>query len=283
MRRTINEIMQSGLQLGIGAGWRPELALAIERYPHLGFVEVIAEDLDAGAPLPAPIRNLRERGVTVIPPRRDPRTRRGGAAGAAVLEQLARLAARTGAPFVSEHIAWVRAGGVESGHLLPLPRTREALDVLVENVQIARRALPVPLALENIAALFEWPEAEMDEADFLTEALIRTDCLLLLDISNLYANARNHGFDALDLLDRIPLERPGLCPHRRRHRARRPVSRHPPASGRPGGARASRRVMRPDGAAGHPAGARRRLSPRGGDGVRTGRPGKRAGARGAPP
>jgi hypothetical protein len=199
--------MQSGLQLGIGAGWRPELALAIERYPHLGFVEVIAEDLDAGAPLPSPIQNLRERGVTVLP--HGVTLGLGGAEPPelAVLEQLARLAARTGAPFVSEHMAWVRAGGVESGHLLPLPRTREALDVLVENVQIARRALPVPLALENIAALFEWPEAQMDEADFLTEALIRTDCLLLLDISNLYANARNHGFDALDLLDRIPLER----------------------------------------------------------------------------
>ena len=203
----MNETMQTGIQLGIGAGWRPELALAIERYPRLGFVEVIAEDLDAEGPLPAPIQNLRKRGVTVIP--HGVTLGLGGAEPPepAALKQLARLAVRTGAPFVSEHMAWVRAGGVESGHLLPLPRTREALDVLVENVRTATRALPVPLALENIAALFEWPEAEMDEADFLTEALVRTDCLLLLDISNLYANARNNGVDALDFLERIPLER----------------------------------------------------------------------------
>jgi hypothetical protein len=203
----MNEMTRTEVQLGIGAGWRPELALAIERYPRLGFVEVIAEDVNADGPLPLPIQNLRERGVAVIP--HGVTLGLGGAEPPkpADLEHLARLATHTGAPFVSEHMAWVRAGGVESGHLLPLPRTREALDVLVENVRIATRALPVSLALENIAALFEWPKAEMDEADFLTKALVRTDCLLLLDISNLYANARNHGFDALDFLDRIPLER----------------------------------------------------------------------------
>ncbi len=90
------------------------------------------------------------------------------------LEALARLAVRFLAPMVSEHIAFVRAGGVETGHLLPLPRTRDALDVLVANVCEAQSALPVPLALENIAALVEWPEAEMDEAQFLTELLERT-------------------------------------------------------------------------------------------------------------
>jgi hypothetical protein len=72
---------------------------------------------------------------------------------------------------------------------------------------IATRALPVSLALENIAALFEWPKAEMDEADFPDRGARPHRLLLLLDISNLYANARNHGFDALDFLDRIPLER----------------------------------------------------------------------------
>ena len=194
-------------ELGTGVGWRAEMALAVERYPTLGFVEVIAEDLDAPLPVPAPLEALRDRGVAVVP--HGVTLGLGGAEppDPARLAALARLAARFEAPLVSEHIAFVRGGGVESGHLLPLPRTREALDVLVENVRAAKRVLPVPLALENIAALFEWPDAEMGEADFLTEALERTDSLLLLDISNLYANGRNHGFDAAALLDRLPLHR----------------------------------------------------------------------------
>jgi len=88
-----------------------------------------------------------------------------------------------------------------------VPRTREALEVTVRNVRQAQAALPVPLAIENIASLFEWPEPEMDAADFLNELLERTGAWLLLDIENLYADSRNHGVDALAFLDRIDLSR----------------------------------------------------------------------------
>jgi uncharacterized protein (UPF0276 family) len=101
----------------------------------------------------------------------------------------------------------VRGGGLEVGHLLPPPRTRQALEVLIANVRLAQEALPVPLALENVATLLEWPNPEMDEAAFLTELLERTEALLLLDIENVYANARNHGSDPVAFLDRLPLER----------------------------------------------------------------------------
>jgi uncharacterized protein len=117
------------------------------------------------------------------------------------------VADRLGAPLVSEHVAFVRAGGLDAGHLLPIPRTREALGVLVANVRLAQADLPVPLALEHVAALLEWPAPELDEASFLTELLNRTEALLLLDLANLYANARNHGGDPLTFLDALPLER----------------------------------------------------------------------------
>jgi uncharacterized protein (UPF0276 family) len=193
--------------LGLGIGWRPELALPIDRRRGLGFVEILAEDLDPRGPVPAPIERLRSRGVAVVP--HGVSLSLGGAEppDAARLSALSRLAERLGAPLVSEHVAFVRGGGRETGHLLPLPRTREALDVVVANVRAARAALPVPLALENVAALFEWPGAEMDEATFLAELLERADVLLLLDVENVYANARNHGHDALAFLDRLPLER----------------------------------------------------------------------------
>ena len=65
----------------------------------------------------------------------------------------------------------------------------------------------MPLALEHVAALLEWPAPELDEAAFLTELLERTGALLLLDLANLHANARNHGGDPLAFLDALPLER----------------------------------------------------------------------------
>src|SRR5262249_8350808 len=182
-------------------------ALAIERRRDLGFVEVLAEDLDPWGELPAPVLRLRERGVAVVP--HGVSLSLGGAEppDPRRLEALGRLATRLGAPLVSGHLAFVRAGGAESGHLLPLPRTREALEVVVENVKRAKETLTVPLALENIACLFEWPGAEMDEAAFLAEVLERADVGLLLDVENVYANARNHGYDPLTFFDRLPLER----------------------------------------------------------------------------
>ena len=194
--------------LGSGIGWRPELALAIDRRPNLGFVELIAEDFDPARPVPAPVAQLLARGVRAVP--HGVTLSLGGAepVDPARVERLAKLARQLDAPFVSEHIAFVRAGGVEAGHLLPLPRTRDALNVLVDNVRRVRDRLPVPLALENISALFEWPDADLAEADFLTEALERTDSLLLLDIANVWANARNLGRgDGTAFLDRIPLHR----------------------------------------------------------------------------
>ncbi|MBA2470870.1 MAG: DUF692 family protein [Pseudonocardiales bacterium] len=157
--------------------------------------------------LPEPLTQLRQRGVTVVP-----HGIRLSLSGAEDVDQhrvahLARCAEVLDAPLVSEHIAFVRAGGTEAGHLLPVPRTRDALDVLVDNVLLAQAQLPVPLALEPIAALFEWPEDEMDEATFLTELLDRTGAWLLLDVANVYANATNRAAASGALLARLPLER----------------------------------------------------------------------------
>jgi uncharacterized protein len=209
MRRGVIGAMDavfSTSQLGRGAGWRPQLDGALARATGLGFIEVIAESIGA-RDLPRGVTAARERGLHVVP--HGVTLSLGGAErpDPGRLERLASVADRVGAPLVSEHIAFVRAGGREAGHLLPVPRTREALEILVENVAIAQQALPVPLALEHVAALVEWPAAEMDEAEFVGELLERTDALLLLDLSNLYANAHNHGYDALEALVRYPLQR----------------------------------------------------------------------------
>ncbi|WP_430727696.1 DUF692 domain-containing protein [Streptomyces virginiae] len=193
--------------LGVGIGWRPEIADAVERLDGLDWVEVVAENICPGH-LPEALRRLRERGTRVVP--------HGvslglGGADRPDPEKLAALGERAvalGAPLVTEHIAFVRTSSplLEAGHLLPVPRTRDALDVLCENVKIAQDALPVPLALENIAALFSWPGEEMTEGQFLTELVERTGVRLLIDVANLHTNRVNRGEDPAAVLDAIPLE-----------------------------------------------------------------------------
>ncbi|MFJ2708423.1 DUF692 domain-containing protein [Streptomyces sp. NPDC087428] len=200
------------MELGIGIGWRPEIADAVEALPGIDWVEAVAENL-CDDHLPASLTRLRERGVTVVPhgvslglggaDRPDPGRLAGLAARAALL----------GTPLVTEHIAFVRAGGprtaspvLEAGHLLPVPRTWAALDVLCENVRIAQDSLPVPLALENIAALISWPDEELTEGQFLAELVERTGVRLLIDVANLHTNHVNRGEDPARALDELPVE-----------------------------------------------------------------------------
>ncbi|MFI7405050.1 DUF692 domain-containing protein [Streptomyces sp. NPDC049541] len=199
-------------RLGTGIGWRPEIADAVERMPGIDWVEAVAENVCPGH-LPESLRRLRERGVTVIP--HGVSLGLGGAdrPDEHRLTALAERAEALGAPLVTEHIAFVRAGGpltasplLEAGHLLPVPRTRDALDVLCENVRIAQDALPVPLAVENIAALISWPGEELTEGQFLYELADRTGVRLLIDVANLHTNHVNRGEDPAKALAELPLE-----------------------------------------------------------------------------
>ena len=192
----------------LGLGWRPEVAGVVAARDDLGFVEVVAESLPCpDDPLPLGLTLMGERGVDVLV--HGIGLALGGAdrPDADRLERLARAADRLGAPLVSEHLAFVRAGGRSSGHLLPIERSWRMVDVVVENIRIAQDQLPVPLAVEPVAALVEWPDADLSEADFVAEVIERSGALLLLDLANLYVNAGNFGTDPGEALDRLPLER----------------------------------------------------------------------------
>ncbi|MEV1045440.1 DUF692 family multinuclear iron-containing protein [Streptomyces sp. NPDC049916] len=200
------------MKLGIGIGWRPEIAAEVEALEGIDWVEAVAENLCADH-LPDSLVRLRRRGVRIVP--------HGVALGLGGADRpdpgrLAALDARAellGAPLVTEHIAFVRAGGpltaspgLEAGHLLPVPRTWDALEVLCENVRVAQDSLPVPLALENIAALITWPDEELTEGQFLAELVERTGVRLLIDVANLHTNHVNLGLDPARALDELPVE-----------------------------------------------------------------------------
>lgn len=201
----------------LGIGWRSEICGVIAALEGLGFCEVIAESLPRDArragqvTVPEELAALRARGVAVVPHGISLSLGSAEPVAGHRVEHLAACAAAVAAPLVSEHVAFVRAGGLEAGHLLPVPRTREALDALTRNIARTRAALDVPLAVENIATLFDWPEDEYTEAEFLCELVERSGVLLLLDLANVYANARNRDRDPLTELMRLPAERVAYC------------------------------------------------------------------------
>jgi uncharacterized protein len=205
--------------LGVGAGWRPAIADEILAQSRTGmrFSEVVAENVSP-ADLPASLVAARDAGLTVVP--------HGvtlGLAGAqhpdpARVDRLGDLAVALGSPLVSEHVAFVRSGEapagtdplhadvMEAGHLVPAARTTDSLAVLVDNVRATQARLPVPLALENIAATLAWPETSMDEPEFLTALTEATGCFFLLDVANLHATCSALGGDPRELLGRMPLD-----------------------------------------------------------------------------
>ncbi|WP_395309499.1 DUF692 domain-containing protein [Mycobacterium sp. AMU20-3851] len=192
----------------VGIGWRKEIAGVVADL-RPGFCEVIAESVPVrrGRARPDPLlTKLVSARVPVVP--HGVGLSLGGAEPVqpARVRRLAACAEALAAPIVSEHVAFVRAGGIEAGHLLPVPRTREALDALAANIARTRAELPVPLAVENIASFLEWPESDLTESEFLTELVDRTGVLLVLDVANVFANARNRGRDPHRELARLPVE-----------------------------------------------------------------------------
>jgi uncharacterized protein (UPF0276 family) len=124
------------------------------------------------------------------------------------IAQVAQLVERIEPPWFSEHIAFTRAGGIEIGHLAPLPFTAEAVATVARNVGALKQAIPgVPLLLENIAYTVALPGAEMSEAEFVRAVIDACDCGLLLDLENVHANATNHGYDAIEHVEMLPLDR----------------------------------------------------------------------------
>lgn len=122
----------------------------------------------------------------------------------AYLEQIAEITSLIGATNFSEHVAFTRSSGIDLANLLPLPKTRETLDFLVERLREVVRVMPVPVSLENITYLFDYNYGGFTDAEFLVQLCERTETTLLLDIQNLYTNAVNHDFDPANFLKALP-------------------------------------------------------------------------------
>lgn len=108
---------------------------------------------------------------------------------------------------VSDHLCWTRLGGHNSHDLLPLPFTAEAVRTTAANIRQVQEALGRRILIENVSSYVRLRGAEMEEWDFLAAVAREADCGILLDVNNVYVNARNHGFDPLRYLAAVPADR----------------------------------------------------------------------------
>jgi hypothetical protein len=194
--------------LKAGIGFREPMLTDLFRHRNaVDFVEIVADHYLAATPEKLRELDLLAANFPVIPHALGLSLGSAEGLDQAYFAQLVQLIDRLQPAWWSEHIAFTRADGRDIGHLSPLPFTREAVDTLCRNIDTVRESIATPLILENISYTVALPFGEMREADFLREVLDRSDFGLLLDVTNLYANSVNHGFDAREFLDQLPLER----------------------------------------------------------------------------
>lgn len=184
----------------VGIGWRhAHYAELLETQPALGFIEVHSENFFA--PGGAALAVLREGRARYPVSLHGVGLSLGSAAGIDEwhLDQLVRLVHEIDPVRISDHASFARgtlpgAQGPATMHaadLLPVPFSREALDVMCANVQRVQDRLQRPLAVENLSAYLRWQDADMSETQFLCTLAQRTGCSLLVDVNNIYVNALN--------------------------------------------------------------------------------------------
>ncbi len=192
----------------VGLGWRSELAASIWAHlEQIDVLELIADDL-FDAPR-ARLRTLRRLGESV------PLTLHGVGLGLASrepvehrrLERLARVIDAVRPESWSEHLAFVRGGGREIGHLAAPPRVEATIVGAARNLTTARRVVGSMPLVENVATLVEPPGSVQPEDEWVRGVLEQSGAELLLDLHNLYANAQNFGFDAEAWLANVPIAR----------------------------------------------------------------------------
>jgi len=120
------------------------------------------------------------------------------------LAGMRRLIARYEPALVSEHLSWSAVDGVYLNDLLPLPYTEECLRVMAAHILLVQDVLGRRLLIENPSTYLTYRHSVIPEAEFLAALVWRTGCGLLVDVNNLYVNARNHGIDPVAWLRAIP-------------------------------------------------------------------------------
>ncbi|MEV5545428.1 DUF692 domain-containing protein [Streptomyces sp. NPDC052309] len=191
---------------GAGLGYRRELSQEFTMHrKEIDVVEILADQWFGDGSL-AHLREVAEEFPTVV---------HGvgmslAGAGRVPEDYLAEIRKVTDicdAAYYSEHLAMTHVPGLDSGHLCPPVLNEESLRICTRNVDQVQSALGIPLALENITYSVSMGADHLAAASFFAELVKATGCFILLDVTNLYINAKNHSFAPLQYLDRLPTDR----------------------------------------------------------------------------
>ncbi|MGI9330936.1 MAG: MNIO family bufferin maturase [Gammaproteobacteria bacterium] len=123
------------------------------------------------------------------------------------LAKLKRLAHRVEPAWVSDHLCWTGVAGQNMHDLLPVPYTQEAITHIADRVQQVQDYLGRQILLENVSSYVTWSDSQVEEWEFLSAIARQADCLLLLDVNNVYVSSQNHDFDPLDYFAGLPADR----------------------------------------------------------------------------
>ena len=109
-------------------------------------------------------------------------------------------------PLYTEHLSWCSDHG-QLYDLLPIPFTADAIKHTVARIRQTQDILGQQIGIENASFYLQAPISEMDEATFINAVLTEADCLLHLDVNNVYVNSVNHAYDPYEFLRKLPKER----------------------------------------------------------------------------
>lgn len=194
--------------LGFGLGLRNEHYTAIlETTPDVDWFEVLTENyLVPGGKPHYYLDQIRERYPVVM---HGVSMSIGGsdALNMDYLQQVKDLAQQIEPRWISDHLCWTGLNGLNAHDLLPLPYTQEAIKHVVERVEKVQDFLGRRMLLENVSSYVTYTDSEISEWEFISTIAEQADCLILLDVNNIYVSSVNHEFDPLDYLHGIPPER----------------------------------------------------------------------------
>jgi uncharacterized protein (UPF0276 family) len=196
--------------LGRGLGLRREhYRHVVENRPAVDWFEVISENFMMPGGNPRRVLESVRRdypvvlhGVSLSIGSADPLDER-------YLDELDALARAVEPVWISDHLCWGTAHGINAHDLLPVPHTEAALAHIARRVERVQERLGRRILLENPSSYMVLRGAEMSEAEFLAELARRADCGILLDVNNVFVSAHNHGFDPQAYIAALPPERIG--------------------------------------------------------------------------
>lgn len=122
------------------------------------------------------------------------------------LKKLKALFDRIQPAWFSDHLCWTGVNQLNTHDLLPLPQTPTVVEHIVNRIDEVQNYMGRKMLIENVSSYVSFKESTMTEWDFISDIAKRSGCGILLDINNIYVNAFNHGFNALDYLEGVPAQ-----------------------------------------------------------------------------